>query len=130
MAEVILTVEQGDAGGGAWSEGARWHIGRTLGGHKSATTGTADGVIVMGGDEGPNLWQLPGELDLRQASVLVPLSEAGLAGGALGREVVTDGVDVVGVGSGPLVAGMPRLTTGLPPAWHARWSWWGRRRVG
>ena len=81
----------------------------------------------MGGDERPDLRQLPFELDLHRAGVLLSIGQVGLAARTLRWEVVTGGIDMIGIGGGPLVARMSALPTRLPTAGdtgRARWRGW------
>lgn len=130
VTQVLVAVEEGHGRRCARTERAGRHICGALGRHEAATAGAADGVIVVGGDERPNLRQLPCKLDLGCAGVRVPLGEAGLAVRTCGWEVVADGVDVVGIGGRPLVAGMPLLPARLPTARRPLRPRRGRRWVG
>jgi hypothetical protein len=101
--------------------------GRSLVRDQATTARAADRVILMGGDERPDLRQLPFELDLHRAGVLLSIGQVGLAARTLRWEVVTDGIDMTGIGGGPLVARMSALPTRLPTAGdtgRARWRGW------
>ena len=78
----------------AWAE-------RSAAGRSAVTRPPQPGqqtVVVVGGDERPNLRQLPFELDLGKIGVLLALGDPGLAARTLRWEVVTD--DSMWSGSG------------------------------
>ena len=130
ITEVILTVQDGDGGSRAWAKGTGGHLGRPLGRDEVAAPWAADGMLVVRGDLRTYDRQLPYILRPHRACIALDILQRYLAARAGFRVMIVAVVNVIGVGIGTVMRRMPRLTAGLPPAWHARRTWGCRWRVG
>ena len=67
MREVILAVQHADGGGSTWTKSTSGHVSRSGGSDELAASGTADAMIVVGGDGGMHNGNIPHIVSERQA---------------------------------------------------------------